>query len=52
MCVIFNFAHSTAICQSQRCDCFGPTVIHCLSKYKSEQLVEQSIHPGEALRLR
>lgn len=26
----------TAICQSQRCDCFGPAVIHCLSKYESE----------------
>lgn len=29
----FQLHHSTAICQSQRCDCFGPTVIHCLSKY-------------------
>lgn len=29
----FQLRHSTAICQSQRCDCFGPTVIHCLSKY-------------------
>lgn len=28
----FQLRHSTAICQSQRCDCFGPTVIHCLSK--------------------
>ncbi len=48
----FQLRHSTAICQSQRCDCFGPTVIHCLSKYQSEQLVEQSIHPGEELCLR
>lgn len=48
----FQLRHSTAICQSQRRDCFRPTVIHCLSKYKSEQLVEQGIHPGEALRLR
>lgn len=29
----FQLRHSAAICQSQRCDCFGPTVIHCLSKY-------------------
>lgn len=29
----FQLRCSTAICQSQRCDCFGPTVIHCLSKY-------------------
>lgn len=29
----FQLHCSTAICQSQRCDCFGPTVIHCLSKY-------------------
>lgn len=29
----FQLRHSTAICQSQRCDCFGPTVIRCLSKY-------------------
>lgn len=48
----FQLRHSTAICQSQRCDCFGPTVIQCLSKYKSEQLVQQSVHAGRVLRLR
>lgn len=31
-----QLCRSTAICQSQRCDCFGPAVIHCLSKCESE----------------
>lgn len=37
-----------AICQSQRRDCFGPAVIHCLSKYESEAACRAERAGGES----